>query len=101
MAKEQEQAIKPLTESAHRANRPEQAREGHSQLDKAMGTAAQLRPLGLRYSFVILGTAGQEREVDTKMALKSRPSGVLTVEANQEAYLQVWETVGSSLPQLF
>ncbi|MEO8341148.1 MAG: hypothetical protein ABI604_15795 [Nitrospirota bacterium] len=54
--------------------------------------------LGFRYSIVTRGTDGQEREVDTTTTLKSRPSGVLTVEANQEAYLQVWKTVGSSPP---
>ena len=100
MAKEQEQAMKPLAESAPQANRPERPLEGLSHLGKAAGTAAQLRPLGLRYSFVIRGADGQEREVDAATALKSIQPVFLTVEANQNAYLQVWETVGSSTPQL-
>ena len=100
MAKEQEQAMKPLTESAPQANRPERPQEGLSQLGKAAGTAAQLRPLGLRYSYVVRGTDGQEREVDAATASKSIQSVFLTVEANQNAYLQVWKTVGSSTPQL-
>jgi hypothetical protein len=100
MAKEQRQAMKPLAESAPQANRPERPREGLSQLGKAAGTAAQLRPLGLRYSFVVRGTDGQEREVDAATASKSIQPVFLTVEANQDAYLQVWETVGSSTPQL-
>ncbi|MGH7215829.1 MAG: hypothetical protein ACREIG_01180, partial [Nitrospiraceae bacterium] len=67
---------------------------------KASGTVAQLRPLGLRYSFVIRGTDGQEREVDAAAALKSTEPVRLTVEANQDGYLQIWITAGSSSPQL-
>jgi hypothetical protein len=100
MAKEQRQAMKPLAESAPHANRLERKPEGLSQLGKAAGTADQLRPLGLRYSFVVRGTDGQEREVDAASASKSIQPVFLTVEANQDAYLQVWETVGSSTPQL-
>jgi hypothetical protein len=100
MAKEQEQAMKPLAESAPRANRPARPLEGLSQLGKAAGTVAQLRPLGLRYSFIVRGTDGQEREVDAAAAAKSIQQVFLTVEANQGAYLQVWKTTGSSTPQL-
>jgi hypothetical protein len=100
MAKEQEQAMKPLAESAPQANRLERKPEGLLQLGKAAGTAAQLKPLGLRYSFVVRGTDGQEREVDAATASKSTELARLTVEANQDAYLQVWKTVGSSMPQL-
>jgi hypothetical protein len=38
--------------------------------------------------------------VDAATASKSIQPVFLTVEANQDAYLQVWETVGSSTPQL-
>jgi hypothetical protein len=100
MAKEQEQAMKPLAESAPQANRFERKQEGLSQLGKAAGTVAHLRPLGLRYSFLVRGTDGQEREVDSATALKSTEPVQLTVEANQEAYLQVWGRGGSSTPQL-
>ena len=100
MAKEQRQVMKPLAESAPHANRFERKPEGLSQLGKAAGTADQLRPLGLRYSFVLRGTDGQEREVNAATASKSIQPVFLTVEANQDAYLQVWETVGSSTPQL-
>ncbi|HSQ51502.1 MAG TPA: hypothetical protein VLL94_09580 [Nitrospiraceae bacterium] len=99
MAKEQEQAMKPLAESPSPANRLERPREGLAQLGKAGDLTAQLKPLGLRYSFVTRGTDGQEQEVDAA-ALKHSLSGVLTVETNQDAYLQVWETAGSSTPQL-
>ena len=100
MAKEQEQAMKPLAESAPQANRLERKPEGLLRLGKAAGTATQLRPLGLRYSFAARGTDGQEREVDAATASKSTELARLTVEANQDAYLQVWKTVGSSMPQL-
>ena len=100
MAPEKERAMKPLAESAPQASRLERKLEGISQPGKAAGTVAQLRPLGLRYSFVVRGTDGQEREVDAATASKSIQPIFLTVEANQDAYLQVWKTVGSSTPQL-
>jgi hypothetical protein len=100
MAKEQEQAVKPLAESRPQENRLERKQEGLSQLGRASGTVAPLRSLGLRYSFMIRGADGQEQEVDVATALKSTEPVYLTVEANQDAYLQVWETVGSSTPQL-
>lgn len=99
MAKEQEQALKPLAESPSPTDRLERPREGLAQLGKAGDLTAQLKPLGLRYSFVIRGTDGQEQEVDAA-ALKHSLSGLLTVEANQDAYLQVWKIVGSSTAQL-
>jgi hypothetical protein len=99
MAKEHEQTMKPLTESPPQANRPERPLEGFSQLGKAAGTVVQLRPLGLRYSFVVRGTDGQEREVDAP-ATKSLQPVFLTVETNQDAYLQVWRAVGSLTPKL-
>jgi hypothetical protein len=100
MAKEQEQAMKPLAESAPQANRPERPAEGLSQLGKTAGMVTQLRPLGLRYSFVVRGTDGPEREVDEATASKSVRPVFLTVGTNQDAYLQIWKAVGSSTPQL-
>jgi hypothetical protein len=100
MAKEQEQAMKPLAESRPQEYRLERKQEGLSQLGKASGTVAPSKPLGLRYSFVVRGTDGQEQEADVAAVLKSTEPVYLTVETNQDAYLQVWETVGSSTPQL-
>jgi hypothetical protein len=100
MAPQNERAVKPLTESAPQANRLGRPLEGPSQPGKATGTVTQLRPLGLRYSFVVRGTDGQEREVDAATAAKSTAPTHYTVEANQEAYLQIWITAGSSMPQL-
>ena len=101
MAREKERAAKPLAESAPQANRLGRPLEGLSQPGKAVGTIGQLKPLGLRYSFVVRGSDGQEREVDAATASKSTASIFLTMEANQEAYLQVWKTAGSSTPQLY
>lgn len=101
MAREKERATKPLAESAPQANRLGRPLEGFSQPGKAAGTIGRLKPLGLRYSFVVRGTDGQEREVDAAIASKSTEPIFLTMEANQEAYLQVWKTAGSSTPQLY
>jgi hypothetical protein len=101
IAREKERATKPLAESAPQANRLGHPLEGFSQPGKALGTIGQLKPLGLRYSFVVRGTDGQEREVDAATASKSTTPILLTMEANQEAYLQVWKTAGSSTPQLY
>jgi hypothetical protein len=100
VAKEQEQAMKPLAESASQANKPERPLERFSQLGKAAGTVAQSRPLGLRYSFVVREGDGREREVDIVTASKGIEPIFLTLEANQDAYLQIWRTVGSSIAQL-
>jgi hypothetical protein len=100
MPKEQEQAMKPLAESAPQANRLERKMDQSALAGKAVGTAAQLKPLGLRYSFAVRGTDGQDREVDAVTAAKSTVPVRLTIEANQDAYLQVWKTVDSSTPQL-
>ena len=99
MAKEQEQAMTPLAESAPQANRLERKMDQFALAGKTGGTASQLRPLGLRYSFVVHGTDGQEREVDAATASKNIEPVFLTVEANQDAYLQVWKTVDSSTPR--
>ncbi len=100
IAPEKERAMKPLAESAPQANRLERKMDQSAQAGKAAGTAAQLKPLGLRYGFVVRGTDGQDREVDAATASKSTDPLHLTVEANQDAYLQIWKTVGSSTPQL-
>jgi len=96
MAAEKEQRLKAFPESAPQANRPER------KLDRlaAAGKTTQFMPLGLRYSFVIRGSDGQDREVDTVTASKSTEPTHLTVETNQDGYLQVWRLEGSSTPQL-
>ena len=99
MAQENERAMKPLAESVPQPGRLERKMDQFAFTGKSGGTATQLRPLGLRYSFVVRGTDEQEREVDTATAKSTEPVR-LTVETNQDAYLQVWKAVGSSTPQL-
>lgn len=100
MAQEEERMRKPLAESAPQPNQPERKLNGYAMTGKAMGSAVQSKPLGLRYSFVVRGTDGQDREVDATTSVKNTAPTHLTLEANQAAYLQVWMTVGSSPTQL-
>jgi hypothetical protein len=100
MAQEQERTMKPLAGPGPQANRPEQKTDGIVAAGKSARAVTQLKPLGLRYSFVVRGLNKQDREVDTATASKSTEPVRLTVEANQDAYLQIWKTVGSSTPQL-
>ena len=100
MAQKKERASTPLAESAPQPNQPERKLDRFALAGKAVGTAAQLKPLGLRYSFVIAGSDGQDQEVGAAIAVKNTASAGLILEANQAAYLQVWMTVGSSPTQL-
>ena len=100
MAQEEERMRKPLAESAPQPNQPERKLNGYAMTGKAMGSAVQSKPLGLRYSFVVRGTDGQDREVDATTSVKNTAPTHLTLEANQVAYLQVWMTVGTSPTQL-
>jgi hypothetical protein len=99
-AQEKERAMKPLIGSAPQAIRSEQKSDEIAAAGKAAGAATQLKPLGLRYSFVVRGNDGQDREVDAMTASKSTEPVGLVVEANQDSYLQIWKTAGSSTPQL-
>lgn len=100
MAQEKERATTALAESAPQSNRLERKLDQSSLRGKAADTATQLKPLGLRYSLVVRGADGQDREVDAATANKNAAPVRLTLETNQTAYLQVWQTVGSATPQL-
>ncbi|NOT95335.1 MAG: hypothetical protein HOP00_03385 [Nitrospira sp.] len=100
MAQEKERASTPLAESMPPSNRTERKLDRFALAGKAVGTAAQLKPLGLRYSFIVAGADGQDREVDTATAVYNTAPVRLILEVNQAAYLQVWMTVGSSPTQL-
>jgi len=64
--------------------------------DKTAGAATQPKPLGLRYSFVVRGSDGQEQETAAATAAKSANPVRLTVEATQDAYVQILKTAGST-----
>ncbi len=100
IAAEKERAVQPLGESDAPARKSERKFDQFSQLNRAKGTMTTAKPLGLRYSFVIRGADGQDREVDAPTASKSSGAIRLTVEANQDAYLQIWKTGGASTAQL-
>ena len=59
------------------------------------------KPLGLRYSFVARGVPGQEREVDAIAAAKSPEQVRISVEASQDAYLQILQTLGTAGTRLW
>jgi len=59
-----------------------------------------VKPLALRYSFVIRESNGQEREVDAATAATDAGTVTLMFESNQEAYVQIWRRAGDSLPEL-
>ena len=94
---EKEQGLMSFSESAPQANQPER------KVDRlaALGKAAPFKPLGLRYSFIVRGADGHEREVDKTTAAGSAAQVQLTVEANQDAYLQILKTVGGAPSQIF
>lgn len=94
MAQSQERAMKPSAESDSQANAFKRKLEGLSQLSKAASSAAQVKPLGLRYSFIAQNADGQEQEIDAAAASTSSRPVQLTVESNQDAYVQVWKNVG-------
>ncbi|MGA6829291.1 hypothetical protein ACO9S2_17005 [Nitrospira sp. NS4] len=96
---EREQAAKTMDESPPQANRLERKREGMSPLGNVAGASATTTPLGLRCSFVVRGSDGQDREADAATAAGTEPVR-LTVQTNQNAYLQVWMMSGPSTTQL-
>ena len=59
-----------------------------------------VKPLALRYSFVIRESNGQEREVDASTAATDAGTVTLKLESNQDAYVQIWRRAGDSLPEL-
>jgi hypothetical protein len=101
IAHEKERAMKPLAESAPRAGRLERKMDQFSAVaGKAAGTIQQAKPLGLRYSFVVRDADGRDREVDATTAAKRSEPARLTVEANQDSYMQIWQAGESSSLQL-
>ncbi|MDP3595816.1 MAG: hypothetical protein Q8S75_02335, partial [Nitrospirota bacterium] len=100
VAPTRERAMSPLAESTAQANRLERKLDQSAPAGKAATSGSQLKPLGLRYSFMVQGAGGQDREVSAAMASKSPGPLRLTLEANQAAYLQVWLKAGPSTPQL-
>ncbi|HEY7533214.1 MAG TPA: hypothetical protein VH681_10595 [Nitrospiraceae bacterium] len=93
---EQEAPMKSLSET-RRALRSESKNERFA----AAGAPTQLKPLGLRYGFAIRNQDGTAEETDVVTALNTGDQARLTIEVNQEAYVQIWKTEGSSGPELW
>lgn len=101
LAQESGRAMKPLTDSASQADRLERKMEQIAPTGKAAGASGQMKPLGLRYSFVTRGSDGQSQEVTAAMAARSKDPVRITVEAAQDAYLQVLQNLGSAGTRLW
>ncbi|WP_455377283.1 hypothetical protein [Petrachloros mirabilis] len=96
IAQESEGAMKPLAEFPPQENKSERMVEQMPKLGRAKDEIIAMKPLGLRYSFIIRGVDGRDREVDKETAVKSARPVLLTVEVNQNSYVQIWETRESS-----
>jgi hypothetical protein len=62
---------------------------------KAPQRTAPVKPLALRYRLV-----SEERELPANLSVDRLRSVTLTVESNQDAYVQIWQRAGESLPEL-
>jgi len=91
----QEREVKTFSDEP----RPERKLDRLAPRGKAAETSAQVKPLGLRYSFVVEAADGQDREVDAKTAKQHMGLVYLTFETNQTAYLQIWKA-DAAMPQL-
>ena len=61
----------------------------------------QVKPLGLRYSFVTRGLDGQSQEVNAATVGASKEPMRITVETSQDAYLQILQNLGSAGTRLW
>jgi hypothetical protein len=72
-----------------------------AQESKQAKQLGQVKPLGLRYSFVTRGPDGQSREVSAAIAAGSKEPVRITVETTQDAYLQILQNLGSAGTRLW
>ncbi|HSF69832.1 MAG TPA: hypothetical protein VLA47_05590 [Nitrospira sp.] len=95
---EAERPMAPRAQSAPEAGRLERKREQVAAArEQTAGLIQQVKPLGLRYSFVVRGADGRDREI---AAAKQLELMRLTFETNQDSYIQIWTAVASSSPRL-
>jgi hypothetical protein len=83
------------------ADRAERKMDQFPLAGKAAGASGQMKPFGLRYSFVILGSDGQSKEVNSANAASSKEPVRITVETTQDGYLQVLQNLGSAGTRLW
>jgi hypothetical protein len=72
-----------------------------AQESKQAKQLGQVKPLGLRYSFVTRGPDGQSQEVNAATAGASKEPMRITVETSQDAYLQILQNLGSAGTRLW
>ena len=99
-AAEQKRPVRSATESAPKARMQERIDTPSSQLDRTVAADTSSKPLGLRYGFMIKGTNGQDYEVSPSTASVHNRPVRLSVESNQDAYIQIWIIDDSDTPTL-
>ena len=72
-----------------------------AQESKQAKQLGQVKPLGLRYSFVTRGLDGQSQEVNAATVGASKEPMRITVETSQDAYLQILQNLGSAGTRLW
>jgi hypothetical protein len=89
MIQEPELAMKPSAAPGPQANRPEQKKDEIVAPGKSTQAGIQLKPLGLRYSLIMLGPGGIDIEVDPSTPVGKDNAPRLTVQTNETGYLSV------------
>lgn len=98
-AVEEERSEKPPVESSQRAVQSERKMERFAAVkNKRLDTS--LLPLGIRYSMQADGTADQNTERTARFTDQVRKITV-TIESNQDGYVQVWEQAEALPPHRF
>ena len=102
MTQEKQRAPKLFADSGPRTERLERKTEDEFTTGRrAEGLVTPAQPLGLRYSFLLRGSDGRDQEVLAATPGAGDSESVrLTVETNQDSYVQIWKTGGHSTPRL-
>ena len=95
---EQEHAESPVAESS-KPSPPIEPKKQRFTAGNTMQPGLFVQPLGIRYGLETDRTADQNHEREAKFADESRLV-TLTIESNQDGYLQVWAQAKTSPPQL-
>ena len=89
------QAPSPRTTAPAEETEAVQKTDRFALAQKAPQRTAPAKPLALRYSLV-----AEERELPANLSVDHLKAVTLTVESNQDAYVQIWQRAGDSLPEL-
>jgi hypothetical protein len=98
MAEEKERSEKPVVGPNQRSTHIELKKQQLA-AGKTKGSGTSIQPLGIRYSLETDRTTSQNRE--RAAGATDQPQQItLTIESNQEGYLQVWEQSEALPPHL-